>query len=728
MNARILDLIDFEKVNILLEGFNKTTGFVTAILDLKGNVLSQSGWRQICTQFHRVHPETAKRCTESDTVLSVKMAEGEQYHFYQCLNGLVDVAVPLVINGEHYANLFSGQFFFEEPDREFFIKQAQKYRFPNNEYLESLKKVPVVSKEKVKIAMDFLLDMTQLITEITHQKLEQIELNEAVIKSSTLIDSIVDNSSALIYVTDIEGKFQMVNSKFEKLFDLPKDKLNGKNREYLMSKEIAEQHRNNDLTVIRTKKTLIIEEENLEPDGTHYYLTQKFPLFDFKGEVYAVGGISTDITEKKLADDNVLKNQYYLTKAQEMSKIGTWELDILTNNLSWTEENYKIFGVPLGTEMNLDIFLGCIHPDDKEYFLIKWDNALNNEPYDIEHRIIADGMVKWVREKAEISFDESGKALLAIGFTQDITERKKIEESLRKSQTLLFATGKMAKVGGWEIDLQTQHLTWTDELYRIHEVEEGFQPTVEKAIDFYAPDSKPIILAAVERAIEYGEKFDLELQIITAQGKVLDVHANGEAISEGGNPVRVLGTFQDITERKEAEKMLVESEKKIRQLLESTPLPICYVDKDDKIVYRNKRFIKDIGYDETEVPTLKEWWVKAYPDESYRNWVLLNWDAAVKNASEKGIDIESDVYKVTCKDGNVRELIISGSIINDSFLVTFVDITERKIAESEIRTQLDELRRWHEVMVDREERILELKNEVNELYHQLGNPLKYEAT
>jgi len=78
MIAKIIDLIDFDKVNTLLEGFNKSTGFVTAILDLEGNILSKSGWRQICTEFHRIHPETSKKCTISDTILANKMADGEK--------------------------------------------------------------------------------------------------------------------------------------------------------------------------------------------------------------------------------------------------------------------------------------------------------------------------------------------------------------------------------------------------------------------------------------------------------------------------------------------------------------------------------------------------------------------------------------------------------------------------------------------------------------------------
>lgn len=107
MATKIIDLIDFEKVDNLLEGFNQSTGFVTAILDLEGNVLSKSGWRQICTQFHRVHPATSKNCTTSDTILAGQLAVGEKYHFNKCLNGFIDVAMPFVIKGEHIANLFS---------------------------------------------------------------------------------------------------------------------------------------------------------------------------------------------------------------------------------------------------------------------------------------------------------------------------------------------------------------------------------------------------------------------------------------------------------------------------------------------------------------------------------------------------------------------------------------------------------------------------------------------
>jgi PAS domain S-box-containing protein len=114
-----------------------------------------------------------------------------------------------------------------------------------------------------------------------------------------------------------------------------------------------------------------------------------------------------------------------------MGNIGTWELDIKNNKLVWTKENYRIFGILPGVELNYEIFLNCVHPDDREYVNKKWRAALQHAPYDIVHRIVVDGRIKWVREKAELEFDKQGNCIRGIGFTQDITDRKKAEEKIK---------------------------------------------------------------------------------------------------------------------------------------------------------------------------------------------------------------------------------------------------------------------------------------------------------
>ena len=138
----------------------------------------------------------------------------------------------------------------------------------------------------------------------------------------------------------------------------------------------------------------------------------------------------------------------------------------------------------------------------------------------------------------------------------DITERKRAEDELRRSQMLLQETGRMAKVGGWEFDVDTLKQRWTDEVFRIHEVDLDYEPTVEKGIDFYASEDRPVIREAVQKAITSGEPFDLELRFITAKGNHRWVHAIGKGYREDGRIVKVGGTFQDTTEHKRMEEAL----------------------------------------------------------------------------------------------------------------------------------------------------------------------------
>ena len=156
--------------------------------------------------------------------------------------------------------------------------------------------------------------------------------------------------------------------------------------------------------------------------------------------------------------------------------------------------------------------------------------------------------------------------------SQEIGERKNAEEGLRKSQLLLNETGKMAKVGGWEFDVETLEQVWTEEVYRIHEVGLDYRPTVAKGIEFYAPECRPVIEQAVRRAIDTGEPFDLELQFVTAKGNHRWVHAAGHAHRENGRTTRVSGTIQDITERKQAEEERARLEAQNRQLQKAESL------------------------------------------------------------------------------------------------------------------------------------------------------------
>jgi PAS domain S-box-containing protein len=122
-----------------------------------------------------------------------------------------------------------------------------------------------------------------------------------------------------------------------------------------------------------------------------------------------------------------------------VAHIGSWRLDVRKNKLTLSDENHRIFGIPPGTLMTYETFFGIVHPDDREYVDRKWTAALKGEPYSIEHRIVVDGAVKWVRERAELEFDPEGQLLGGFGTTQDITGRKEMEEALRRAHDKLEA-------------------------------------------------------------------------------------------------------------------------------------------------------------------------------------------------------------------------------------------------------------------------------------------------
>ena len=137
------------------------------------------------------------------------------------------------------------------------------------------------------------------------------------------------------------------------------------------------------------------------------------------------------------AHEALSESQGDLRRAQKMAQIGSWRLDVRRDALTWCDETYRIFGIPLGTPLSYEKFLATVHPEDREYVDRQWTAALKGEPYDIEHRIVVGDTIKWVRELAELEFDSQGLLQGGFGTAQDITERKQAEAALRLSHQRL---------------------------------------------------------------------------------------------------------------------------------------------------------------------------------------------------------------------------------------------------------------------------------------------------
>jgi PAS domain S-box-containing protein len=140
----------------------------------------------------------------------------------------------------------------------------------------------------------------------------------------------------------------------------------------------------------------------------------------------------TDISALKDVQNRLRENKDDLNRAQALAHIGNWRLSVGSGTETWSDETYRIFGVPQGSLRANDTFFDCIHPDDRDHVRQKWMEALQGAPYDIDHRIVVDGAVKWVRERASLEFDAQGQLSGGFGVTEDITERKLLLEDIRR--------------------------------------------------------------------------------------------------------------------------------------------------------------------------------------------------------------------------------------------------------------------------------------------------------
>ena len=177
-------IIDAKKNQKLLDSFCDIVGIAAAIIDLDGNILVGSRWKRMCTEFHRVNKFTSEKCVESDTVLSGKLNKGTKYSLYKCKNGLSDAASPIIVNNEHIANAFVGQFLLKPPDIKYFRKQAKDCGFDEKEYLEALSEIPVLDEKKVPEIVNFLVNYAEVVSEMVIEHEKQLEIEKHLAQSA----------------------------------------------------------------------------------------------------------------------------------------------------------------------------------------------------------------------------------------------------------------------------------------------------------------------------------------------------------------------------------------------------------------------------------------------------------------------------------------------------------------------------------------------------------------
>ncbi|MDD1622942.1 MAG: diguanylate cyclase [Methylococcaceae bacterium] len=253
---RFTDLVDIDAFRSMLKSFYDATGILHGLVDADNNVISAIGWQEACTDFHRVNPCSNVRCLESNCYLAEHLGEGA-YVGYACKNGLMDYATPIVIEGRQLATLYFGQLLHEPPDMEFFRRQAQECGFDEETYLAAIRKVPVISRERIEPIMAFYVQMAQMLarsgldrlrereaeqrladlnrdlalgieertaelmaknTLLTTEVIERRRMEDALLDSRKQLQAILDSSPVGIGWSDADGNVEYINNKFTELF------------------------------------------------------------------------------------------------------------------------------------------------------------------------------------------------------------------------------------------------------------------------------------------------------------------------------------------------------------------------------------------------------------------------------------------------------------------------------------------------------------------------------
>ncbi len=237
-------------------------------------------------------------------------------------------------------------------------------------------------------------------------------------------------------------------------------------------------------------------------------------------------------------------------------------------------------------------------PETRALFghLVKAGPGAASTPYEFRARH-KDGRWVWLEGQPRVEYDRSGRPVAFHDVVRDVSARKEVEEALRLSQAFLSRTSAAAGVGGWELDAVSSKLLWSEKTCLLQEVPRDFQPTLEQAFAFYEPEFRPVIAQAVQRALEDGTGWDLELQMVTARGRQFWARSVGTAEITDGRVVRLIGALQDITDWRQVLRDLAERQEQFRVTLESIGDAVITTDAAGNVTWLNREAGRLLGCD-----------------------------------------------------------------------------------------------------------------------------------
>lgn len=421
--------------------------------------------------------------------------------------------------------------------------------------------------------IEALRDMAKMVEDklALNNILRQAKLAE---KRQRRLDAILKTEMDAIVSIKADGTILGANPASETLFGYKLEQLIGQSVDQLLVKPFFDPLNDSDHIKFEQKLSQVssLREERLgiRLNGEVFPLELSLSQIEIDGESQMIL-IMRDVSERKTYEAQLSTLIDSLRRSQEFAHIGSWEWDMLTDQLFWSNGAADIFGLaPENMQLTIDEFTQRIHVDDQAMVAEAVKQCVEQrKTYDIEHRIIrANGEEYWVQERGDVVYDEQGKPLRMLGVVIDIDAKKRAELELHERRRQLKQAQKRARLGHWRANLQTGELSWSGVIYDIF----GFDPKVTPSVELFmqsVPEDDQVLVEQSHMQARHTGVHDVVHRIIRPDGSVRIVHELAEMqLDKNGEPLYLVGTVQDVTELKQAEQDLLQQQSQLRQAIE----------------------------------------------------------------------------------------------------------------------------------------------------------------
>jgi PAS domain S-box-containing protein len=514
---------------------------------------------------------------------------------------------------------------------------------------------------------------------------------EALRKSAERWRSVFENSAVGVALTDMDGRFLATNHVYQTMLGYTEEEL----RTLQFLDITHEDYREANWALIAElvegkRRQFQIEKKYKRKDGSSIWVSNNVSLVPGTERVPRfIMALSEDITQRKRAEEALRRSEAYLAEGQRLAKTGSWAVDPKTEKcIYWSEEMRQIFGLdPQRSNLpDREEFLRLVHPEDRNKFNEQVDKALRAKADLVQdYRIVLpDGTVKHIHAIGHLVLDETGNIIEGVGTDMDVTERKRAEEQLRRSEADLLEAQRISQTGSWKHDVLSGTVIVSPEVFRIFGVKpDEDTSTTEFWLSRNHPDDQNRIRELFERAEIEKTDYEADYRIVLPDGAIKHLHAIGHPIlNDSGELVEFIGTAMDITERKQAEDKIREHEVELRQILDAAPQHLSVLRGDGSHLYINQSSLDFLGL------TLEEWQKRdirelVHPDDAERV------DRERKQALSSGSPLEFEA-RFLRYDGEYRWLFLHYKPLKDQlgrvtrWVVPAIDIDDRKRSEERL--------------------------------------------